>query len=226
MRTLAVVTVLSVCAAPGLEADSPFGDLWRVKGVSIQDGGYGITLHWKATAYQHKLPGHRTIEWNVGDDIRLEAVLDVSCRVPSQRSDAEPLEVTLRLPRHPDAQSQQGTKDRNETEAEFKEILDGGLAGLVAALATTYRAERTPVRVALGGGGAGFSSLLVQYPADPSRESVVEPLESDWILSALVSEVEVDMTVNGEEARAKLRFKPNAGLARAGRTIVEHCIDR
>lgn len=226
MRTLAIAAVLTLCTALGLWAESPFGELWRIKGVSIRDRGHGITLRWKASAYQHELPGHRAIKWRVGDDIRLESELVVSCRVPTSHSSAEPLQAELRLPRHPDAESQQGTVDRKETEKEMKEILDGGLAAVIAALATAGRTEeRTPVRVGLGGQGAEFSSLLVQYPEGPSRASVVEPLEPDWVLSALVSEVEVGMTVEGEHVRADLRFVPNAGLARAGRMIVEQCTD-
>ncbi len=161
----------------------------------------------------------------MGEDIRLKSEIVISCRVPGFTSVGQPLRAELRLPRHPDAEN------RQEAEEAVEEMLSAGrehgLAGLLAlALATAGQSERTPVSVGLGGGGAEFSSLLMQYPASPSRASVVEPLEPDWMLSALVSGIEVDMTVDGQEVRAAFRFKPDVGLARAGRVIVQHCAER
>lgn len=222
VRVLAITALLALFGTDGLaqRTSGPFGDLWRVQGVTVSDSGRGVSLSWPAAAYQHELPGHRAIKWDVGGDIRLKSELVISCRVPGIVSDGEPLAASLRLPRHPDAQDQD--------EDEVKEVLsagENGLIGLIGLLGTRLQDESTPVRVRLGAGGSEFSSLLVQYPKAPSRASFVRPLEPSWVLSALVSEIEVNMTLDGDEIQAVLRFEPDAALAHAGRAVVRHCAE-
>ncbi len=224
MRVLAITAVLTMFCTQGLAqgTDRPFADLWRVKGVTVSDNGRGTSLRWPATAYQHQLPGYQVIEWEAGEDIRLKSEIVITCRVPDSSSVGEPLEAELRLPRHPDAQNSE------EADEAFKEFLSAAEKGFPALFATAFapeHIERTPVRVDLGG-GAAFSSLLVQYPDRPSRASVVEPLEPEWMLSALVSGIETDMTVDGQEVQGAFRFKPDVGLARAARLMVQHCAER
>lgn len=220
-----MATVLALFSTHSLaqRSDRPFADLWRVKGITVSDNGRGISLRWPAVSYQHQLPGYQVIKWEADEDIRLKSEIVISCRVPDHLSDGRPLKAELRLPRHPDVES---SREDDEAVEEILAAGEKGLVGLIAAaLATAGQNERTPVRVGLGGEGAEFSSLLVQYPTNPSRASVVEPLEPDWMLSALVSEIEVNMTVDGREVRAALRFKPDVALARAGRRMVQHCAE-
>lgn len=189
----------------------------------VSHNGRGISIRWPTANYQPHLPSYQVIEWETSEDIRLKSEIVISCRVPDITSIAQPPRAELRLPRHLDAENRQETEEAVKAMLSVKR--EHGLAGVLAlALATAVQGERTPVGV--GGGGAEFSSLLVRYPASPSRASVVEPLESDGLISMLVSGIELDMTVDGWEVRAALRFKPDVGPARAGRVIVQHCVER
>lgn len=224
VRVLANTAVLALFSADGLAqlTSGPFGDLWRTKGVTVSNSGRGVSLRWPAVAYQHQLPGYPAIKWEEGGDIRLKSEVMISRRVPGIASDGEPLEAALRLPRHPDAQNQ------DETDDEVKKILsagENGLIGLIGLLGTKFQEESTPVRVRLGAEGSEFSSFLVQYPMAPARSSVIKPLEPSWVLSALVSEIAVNLTLHGDKVQAVLRFKPDAALALAGRAVVEHCAE-
>ena len=74
MRALAFAVVLALGSTGGLAQRlgprldaSPFGERWRVKGVTVSSSGHGISLRWPAAAYQHQLPGRRAIEWQAGE---------------------------------------------------------------------------------------------------------------------------------------------------------------
>lgn len=205
-------------------AASPFGELWRIKGVAVFDDGYRIVLRWPAASFRLQLPDRREIVWERGDDIRLMSEVVISCRVPNGISSGDQLEASLELPTHPEARREAEEARRKRDQEVAAAAKDGLLPALVAAFSGEERPEDIPVRVGFGGGSAEFSSLLTRSLLRSNW--AVEPLEPEWMLSVLVSEVEVSLTVNGVKARAELRFEPNASLARAGRLMVEHCAER
>ncbi len=101
---------------------------------------------------------------------------------------------------HPDAK-----REAEEASRKLVTAAEGGLGAFCAALVGGERTEDIPVRVGLGGGDAECSSLLTRSAL--RAKWLVNPLEPDWMVSALVSEIEVSLTVDGEGARAELRFE-------------------
>ena len=223
MRALAIAAVLALGGALGLAraAAPPFGELWHVDGVSVSDDGYWISLRWTAAGYRLQLPGRRAIDWERGDDIRLMSDVVISCRVPGGTWGSQQLAAHLEFPLHPDAKP-----EADEASRKIVTAADGGLLAFFAALAGREGAEEIPVRVGLGRGGAEHSSLRSRSALALGAKWSVKPLEPDWMLSALVSQIVVSLTVDGERARAELRFEPDPELARAGRIMAQCCKGR
>ena len=223
MRSLMIAAVLVLGGARGLaQAAAPyFGELWHVDGVSVSDDGYGVSLRWTAAGYHLQLPDRPAIDWERGDDIRLVSAVEISCRVPGRGRRGQQLSASLELPMHPDAR-----REAEEANRKLITAAEGGLVAFFAALADGIRAEDIPVRVGLRGGGAEFSSLLTRDALVLGAEWSVKHLEPDWMLSALVSEIEVSLTVDGDTARAELRFEPDSELASVGRIMAQRCKGR
>lgn len=215
MRALAVA--LALCGSGALlQADDgrPFASEWRVDGVTLLKEGSGVRLTWKAASYRLEFPHRESVEWGEEDDIRLEAQVKISCQVPRFLVDARPLAAELGLPNNPDIERKREAA-LERARAEAKSVWD-------LLMVVFEGEEESPVRVRLGE-SAEFSSLLEQ---GGGPRAVVKPLKPALVLSALVSGVEVDMSVEGEKIQAQLRFKPDAELARVGRLMVRYCMGR
>ena len=127
--------------------------------------------------------------------------------------DGRPLAAELGLPNNPDIESKREAA-LERARAEAKSVWD--------LLMMEFEEEESPVRVRIGE-GAEFSSLLEQ---GGWTRAAVKPLKLALVLLALVSGIEVDMSVEGERMQAQLRFKPDAELARVGRLKVRYCMGR
>jgi len=214
MRDLAVALVLCGSAILAQADDGrPFASEWRVDGVTLLKEGSGVRLTWKAASYRLKFPHRASVEWGEEDDIRLEAEVRISCQVPRFLVDARPLAAELGLPNNPEIERKREAAVER-ARAEGKSVWD--------LLMLVFEEEESPVRVRLGE-SAEFSSLLEQ---GGGTRAVVKPLKPAPVLAALVSGVEVDMSVGGEQMQAQLHFKPDAELARVGRLMVRYCMGR
>ena len=214
MRALAVALVLYGCQTLAQADDGrPFAAEWRVDGVTLLKEGSGARLTWKAARYRLKFPDRDSVEWGEEDDIRLEAWVKISCQVPRFLVAARPLAAELELPNNPDIERKREAA-LERARAEGKSVWD--------LLNVVLEERESPVRVHLGE-SAQFSSLLEQ---GGGTRAVVKPLKPALVLSALVSGVEVDMSVEGEQMHVQLRFKPDGELARVGRLMVRYCMGR